>query len=262
MSCSFEDIWASQVSSGLGQASERDERGNEKKKKRRKKEVFHEKIINNDKMFCNFRCWSLRGGGGRTMGGRRMVAIKCGTWYCRLFADLAVRLWSNSQHVVCNKWLYLFTLSMPSLNVNIAWWLSWWITLHYHDFKCHLHLKWPVVRHHHHHQRLIVRGPHITQAWDVQASVAWHGSFLLCPRTAFGSQLYKLQPFNRWLQVYPALATEVSMNSRLTFRDIAYMFLLLKELFDRRMAFLRETHPLGRGVFNDDTNLWWSTMVK
>ena len=90
-----------------------------------------------------------------------------------------------------------------------------------------------------------VRGPHITQAWDVRHP-RWHGSDG-CPQQHSVVSCANSTNFNG--SRYTRLCHGSSMNSWLTW-GYWYMFLLLKELLPPDGLPAR-THPLGRGVFNE-----------
>ena len=90
-----------------------------------------------------------------------------------------------------------------------------------------------------------VRGPHITQAWDVRHP-RWHGSDG-CPQQHSVVSCTNSTTFNG--SGYTRLCQGSSMNSWLTW-GYWYMFLLLKELLQPD-GLPAPTHPLGRGVFNE-----------
>ena len=90
-----------------------------------------------------------------------------------------------------------------------------------------------------------VRGPHITQAWDVRHP-RWHGSDG-CPQQHSVVSCTNSTTFNG--SRYTRLCQGSSMNSWLTW-GYWYMFLLLKELLQPD-GLPAPTHPLGRGVFNE-----------
>ena len=90
-----------------------------------------------------------------------------------------------------------------------------------------------------------VRGPHITQAWDVRHP-CWHGSDG-CPQQHSVVSCTNSTTFNG--SGYTRLCQGSSMNSWLTW-GYWYMFLLLKELLQPD-GLPAPTHPLGRGVFNE-----------
>ena len=104
----------------------------------------------------------------------------------------------------------------------------------------------------HHHQSssaFNVRGPHITQAWDVRHP-RWHGSDG-CPQQHSVVSCTNSTTFNG--SGYTRLCQGSSMNSWLTW-GYWYMFLLLKELLQPD-GLPAPTHPLGRGVFNETPSL-------
>ena len=94
-----------------------------------------------------------------------------------------------------------------------------------------------------------VRGPHITQAWDVRHP-RWHGSDG-CPQQHSVVSCTNSTTFNG--SGYTRLCQGSSMNSWLTW-GYWYMFLLLKELLQPD-GLPAPTHPLGRGVFNETPSL-------
>ena len=96
-----------------------------------------------------------------------------------------------------------------------------------------------------------VRGPHITQAWDVRHP-RWHGSDG-CPQQHSVVSCTNSTTFNG--SRYTRLCQGSSMNSWLTW-GYWYMFLLLKELLQPD-GLPAPTHPLGRGVFNETPSPCW-----
>ena len=98
-----------------------------------------------------------------------------------------------------------------------------------------------------------VRGPHITQAWDVRHP-RWHGSDG-CPQQHSVVSCTNSTTFNG--SGYTRLCQGSSMNSWLTW-GYWYMFLLLKELLQPD-GLPAPTHPLGRGVFNETSSHLIST---
>ena len=101
-----------------------------------------------------------------------------------------------------------------------------------------------------------VRGPHITQAWDVRHP-RWHGSDG-CPQQHSVVSCTNSTTFNG--SGYTRLCQGSSMNSWLTW-GYWYMFLLLKELLQPD-GLPAPTHPLGRGVFNETPSPNTITMIK
>ena len=100
-----------------------------------------------------------------------------------------------------------------------------------------------------------VRGPHITQAWDVRHP-RWHGSDG-CPQQHSVVSCTNSTNFNG--SRYTRLCHGSSMNSWLTW-GYWYMFLLLKELLPPDGLPAR-THPLGRGVFNETPSQWYDVFI-
>ena len=101
-----------------------------------------------------------------------------------------------------------------------------------------------------------VRGPHITQAWDVRHP-RWHGSDG-CPQQHSVVSCTNSTTFNG--SGYTRLCQGSSMNSWLTW-GYWYMFLLLKELLQPD-GLPAPTHPLGRGVFNETPSHRYSQIPK
>ena len=97
-----------------------------------------------------------------------------------------------------------------------------------------------------------VRGPHITQAWDVRHP-RWHGSDG-CPQQHSVVSCTNSTTFNG--SGYTRLCQGSSMNSWLTW-GYWYMFLLLKELLQPD-GLPAPTHPLGRGVFNETPSIQYN----